>query len=242
MFDRDGSDAMRWFLMASPILRGGDLVVTERGIRDAVRQALLPLWNTYYFLALYANAGGRARASRAPTRRTCSTGTSSPRRTTLVTDVESQMDDYDLAGACATVRDFLEALTNWYVRRSRDRFWAGDRDAIDTLHTVLEVTCRVAAPLLPLTTESIWRGLTGGRSVHLTDWPLVDALPADSALVDGDRPGAQVCSAALALRMANKLRVRLPLAKLRGRRARRRAARRRSPTSFATRSTSRTSS
>ena len=66
---------------------------------------------------------------------------------------------------------FTEALTNWYVRRSRSRFWDEDPDAIDTLHTVLEVTCRLAAPLLPLTTEVIWRGVTGERSVHLTDWP-----------------------------------------------------------------------
>jgi len=132
----------------------------------------------------------------------------------LVTDVESQMDRYDLAGACATVREFLEALTNWYVRRSRDRFWAGDRDAIDTLHTVLEVTCRVVAPLMPLTAEAIWIGLTGGRSVHLTDWPLVDELPNDSSLVTAIDRVRQVCSATLALRTANKLRVRLPLAKL----------------------------
>src|SRR5439155_205350 len=81
--------------------------------------------------------------------------------------VTSALDGYDVSGACATVREFLEVLTNWYVRRSRDRFWAGDSDAIDTLHTVLEVVCRVAAPLLPLTTETVWRGLTGERSVHL---------------------------------------------------------------------------
>jgi isoleucyl-tRNA synthetase len=124
------------------------------------------------------------------------------------------MDAYDLAGACATVREFLEALTNWYVRRSRDRFWAGDRDAIDTLHTVLEVTCRVVAPLLPMTAETIWVGLTGGRSVHLTDWPLVDTLPNDSVLVAAMDRVRHVCSAALALRTANKLRVRLPLSKL----------------------------
>ena len=132
----------------------------------------------------------------------------------LVTDVEAQMDRYDLAGACATVREFLEALTNWYVRRSRDRFWAGERDAIDTLHTVLEVTCRVVAPLMPLTSEAIWRGLTGGRSVHLTDWPLVDELPNDTTLVHGIDRVRQVCSSTLALRTSNKLRVRLPLAKL----------------------------
>jgi isoleucyl-tRNA synthetase len=178
-----------------------------------VREALLPLWNTYYFLALYANAesveGRICTDSRHVLDRYILAKTNE-----LVTDVESQMDQYDLAGACATVREFLEALTNWYVRRSRDRFWAGDRDAIDTLHTVLEVTCRVVAPLMPLTAETIWVGLTGGRSVHLTDWPLVDALPNDSALVAAIDRVRQVCSTALALRSANKLRVRLPLARL----------------------------
>jgi isoleucyl-tRNA synthetase len=100
------------------------------------------------------------------------------------------------------------------VRRSRDRFWAGDKDAIDTLHTVLEVVSRVVAPLLPLTAETVWRGLTGERSVHLTDWPADQALPADDALVTAMDRVRQVCSAALALRKSNKLRVRLPLASL----------------------------
>jgi isoleucyl-tRNA synthetase len=213
VFDRDGSDAMRWFLMASPILRGGDLVVTERGIRDAVRQAVLPLWNSWYFLALYANAEGATGQSRVDSEHVLDRYVLAKAHE-LVGDVQSTMDAFDLAGACAVVRDFLEVLTNWYVRRSRDRFWAGDRHAIDTLHTVLEVTSRVAAPLLPLTTEAVWRGLTGGRSVHLTDWPLVDELPADAALVSAMDRVRQVCSAALSLRKSHKLRVRLPLAKL----------------------------
>jgi isoleucyl-tRNA synthetase len=214
VFERDGSDAMRWFLMASPILRGGDLIVTETGIRDAVRDALLPLWNTYYFLALYANAENTEGTFRTDSRHILDRYILA-KTNELVTDVEARMDQYDLAGACATVRDFLEALTNWYVRRSRDRFWAGDRDAIDTLHTTLEVVCRVVAPLIPMTSETIWVGLTGGRSVHLTDWPLVDSLPNDSALVGAMDRVRQVCSTALALRTSNKLRVRLPLAKLR---------------------------
>ena len=71
------------------------------------------------------------------------------------------MDAYDLFGACATVRSFVETLTNWYIRRSRQRFWDGDRDAIDTLHTVLDVLVRVAAPLLPFVTEEIYGGLHG---------------------------------------------------------------------------------
>ncbi|MEV0681354.1 isoleucine--tRNA ligase [Actinosynnema sp. NPDC050436] len=213
VFDRDGSDAMRWFLMASPILRGGDLVVTERGIRDAVRQAVLPLWNTWYFLALYANAEGVEGTWR----------TGSPhvldryalaKTHDLVADVRARLDGYDISGACASIREFLEVLTNWYVRRSRDRFWAGDQDAVDTLHTVLEVVSRVAAPLLPLTTEVVWRGLTGGRSVHLADYPAAADLPADDALVAAMDQVRQVASTALSLRKANKLRVRLPLARL----------------------------
>ncbi|GLY39129.1 isoleucine--tRNA ligase [Amycolatopsis sp. NBRC 101858] len=213
VFERDGSDAMRWYLMASPILRGGNLVVTDKGIRDAVRQAVLPLWNSYYFLALYANAEGvegkwRTDSSNVLDRYVLA------KTHELVTDVEYAMDHYDVAGACQTVRDFLEVLTNWYVRRSRDRFWAGDQDAIDTLHTVLEVTSRVAAPLLPLTTEVVWRGLTGGRSVHLTDWPNALDLPADAALVTTMDRVRQVASSALSLRKANKLRVRLPLSSL----------------------------
>ncbi|ANN18974.1 isoleucine--tRNA ligase [Amycolatopsis orientalis] len=213
VFDRDGSDAMRWYLMSSPILRGGNLIVTDRGIRDAVRQAVLPLWNSYYFLALYANAEGVEGKWRTDSKHVLDRYVLAKTHE-LVTDVEYALDTYDVAGACSTVRDFLEVLTNWYVRRSRDRFWAGEQDAIDTLHTVLEVTSRVVAPLLPLTSEVVWRGLTGGRSVHLTDWPNSLDLPADAALVTAMDRVRQAASSALSLRKSNKLRVRLPLAKL----------------------------
>jgi isoleucyl-tRNA synthetase len=213
VFDRDGSDAMRWFLMASPILRGGNLVVTEQGIREGVRHAILPLWNTWYFLSLYANAAGRA-----GTFRTDSTHVLDryvlARTATLADEVTAALDVYDIAGACERVRDHAEALTNWYVRRSRDRFWAGDADAIDTLHTVLEVTARVAAPLLPLTMEKVWQGLTGERSVHLADWPAHRELPHDDALVTAMERVREVASAALSLRKSRSLRVRLPLATL----------------------------
>jgi len=213
VFDRDGADAMRWFLLGSPLLRGGDLVVTEVGIRDAVRTAVLPLWNSWYFLALYANAAGVEGSWRTGSAHTLDRYVLAKTHD-LVVDVTARMDGYDLSGATAVVRDFLDVLTNWYVRRSRDRFWAGDPDAVDTLHTVLEVLCRVAAPLLPLTTEVVWRGLTGGRSVHLTEWPLAEELPADGELVHAMDEVRDVCSAALSLRKANRLRVRLPLATL----------------------------
>ena len=210
VFDRDGSDAMRWFLMASPILRGGNLVVTEQGIREGVRQVLLPLWNAYSFLALYAPSIGTWRTDSANVLDRYIVAKLAALRDGL-TDA---MDVCDISGACEQLRQFTEALTNWYVRRSRSRFWTEDPDAIDTLHTVLEVTTRLAAPLLPMATEVIWRGITGGRSVHLADWPQAGVLPADPDLVAAMDQVREVCSAASSLRKANKLRVRLPLSKL----------------------------
>jgi len=210
VFDRDGSDAMRWFLMASPILRGGNLIVTEQGIREGVRQVLLPLWNAYTFLALYAPKKGTWRTdSRHVLDRYILA-----KLAALRDDLTESLDVCDIYGACDQLRQFTEALTNWYVRRSRQRFWEEDPDAIDTLHTVLEVTGRLAAPLLPLITEVIWRGVTGERSVHLTDWPEAGVVPADPELVAAMDQVREVASAASSLRKAKKLRVRLPLPKL----------------------------
>ena len=210
VFDRDGSDAMRWFLMASPILRGGNLIVTEQGIREGVRQVLLPLWNAYSFLALYAPEVGTWRTDSKHVLDRYILAKLAELRDAM-TDA---MDVCDISGACELLRQFTEALTNWYVRRSRSRFWDEDRDAIDTLHTVLEVTSRLAAPLLPMATEVIWRGLTGERSVHLSDWPQADGLPKDPELVAAMDQVREVCSVASSLRKAKKLRVRLPLPKL----------------------------
>jgi isoleucyl-tRNA synthetase len=112
------------------------------------------------------------------------------------------------------VRSFLDVLTNWYIRRSRDRFWSSDTDAFDTLYTVLETLSRVVAPLLPMVSEEIYRGLTGARSVHLTDWPDATTLSADPELVAAMDQVRDVASAALSLRKAKGLRVRLPLASL----------------------------
>jgi isoleucyl-tRNA synthetase len=213
VFDRDGSDAMRWFLMASPILRGGNLVVTEQGIRDAVRQAILPLWNSYYFFALYANAESYQARHRTDSEHVLDRYILA-KTAAMVTELAAQLDEYNVPAACQALREYLEVLTNWYIRRSRDRFWAGEPAALDTLWTVLETVCRAAAPLLPLTTEAIWRGLTGEPSVHLADWPDVTKWPADDELAGAMDLVRSVCSAALGLRKARQLRVRLPLARL----------------------------
>jgi isoleucyl-tRNA synthetase len=213
VFDRYGSDAMRWFLMASPILRGGNLIVTEQGIRDALRQAILPLWNSYYFFALYANAESyQARPS--TTSENVLDRYVLAKTRAMVTELTGLLEACNVGGACQLLREHLEVLTNWYIRRSRSRFWAGEPDALDTLWTVLETVCRAAAPLLPLTTEAIWRGLTGEPSVHLASWPEVSGWPDDAGLTGAMDLVRAVCSTALGIRKAQALRVRLPLASL----------------------------
>ncbi|MHC9895440.1 isoleucine--tRNA ligase [Corynebacterium diphtheriae] len=213
VFNRDGSDAMRWFLMSSPILRGGNLIVTEQGIREGVRQALLPMWNAYSFLQLYSSkpAQWSVDSSDVLDRYILA------KLHDVVAVVGDALYNTDIARACDEVRTFCDALTNWYVRRSRDRFWAGDTEhpeAFNTLYTVLETLTRVTAPLLPMVSEVIWRGLTGERSVHLADFPQADQFPADDDLVRAMDEVRGVCSATSSVRKAHKLRNRLPLPKV----------------------------
>lgn len=215
VFERDGADAMRWFLMSSSVIRGGNLMVTEEGIRDGVRQLLLPLWSTYYFFTLYANAADNYEAKWRTDSENVLDRYLLAKTRELVEDVTAELDALDSPMAAAKLRDFVDVLTNWYVRRSRDRFWSGDdTDAFDTLFTVLETVARVAAPLIPLVAEDMWRGLTGERSVHLTDWPDATAFPSDHDLVASMDRVREIASSGLALRKARSLRVRLPLASL----------------------------
>ena len=213
VFDRDGADAMRWFLLSSPILRGGNLSVTEQGIREGVRQVLLPLWNTWYFFSLYANAAGyEAKISHDSTDVLDRYLLAKTRD--LIVSIEAKMNRFDSYSAASDLRDFADVLTNWYVRRSRDRFWVGSEEAFDTLYTVLEALCRVAAPLLPMVTEEVWKGLTGGRSVHLESWPDASLFPSDEVLVRAMDQVRSVASVSNSLRKGAGLRVRLPLNKL----------------------------
>jgi isoleucyl-tRNA synthetase len=215
VFDSHGADAMRWYLLSSPILRGGDFSVTDTGMRDTVRQVLLPMWNSWYFLSLYANAENRTGVFRTDSSHVLDRYVLA-KLGDVIDSVTESMDTYDLFAACSTVRQFLDVLTNWYIRRSRDRFWSGDQDAIDTLHTVLHLLSQIAAPLLPLLTDEIYRGLNGddSASVHLTDWPTRASLPKDSALVASMDLVREVCSSALSVRKAHSRRVRLPLSSL----------------------------
>lgn len=233
VFDKYGSDAMRWFLMSSPILRGGNLIVTSEGIRDTVRQIMLPVWSSYYFFTLYANAANNGQGYDAR-ELTADEVPGLPqmdryllaRTRKLIAQVSAHMDAFEISDACDEVSDFIDMLTNWYIRNTRDRFWNEDENAFNTLYTVLEAFMRVLAPLAPMEAETVWRGLTGGDSVHLGDWPYLtdpatgEDTPLGRVLVeDGNLVAAmdkvrEIVSATLSLRKAKKMRVRQPLAKL----------------------------
>jgi isoleucyl-tRNA synthetase len=189
-----------------------------RAIGDAVRQVLLPLWNAYSFFTLYANIDGikgklisqaEAELDRYILGKTAE----------LVRAIEAAMDRLDLAAACNALPPFIEALNNWYIRRSRERFWKAEKDAdkraaYDTLYTVLVTLTRTMAPFLPYLTEHIHRALTNGESVHLQDWPDASAFEVDQALVERMDLARDVASAAASIRTIKNLRNRLPLRKL----------------------------
>lgn len=221
VFDTYGSDAMRWFLMSSPVVRGGNLVVAEKGIRDTVRHVILPLWNVYYFFTLYANACNKGAGYAAQPLDLTDTEALAgldvmdryllARTRALVEDVKGAFDAMDIPGACQLADDYIDLVTNWYVRTTRDRFWSEDTRAYDTLYTALEAFLRTIAPLLPLLSEEMWRGLTGGRSVHLTDFPELPDTVVDDELVAAMDEARAVVSATHSLRKAHALRVRQPL-------------------------------
>ena len=136
----------------------------------------------------------------------------------LVLAAEKSLNEFAISDACDAVSDFIDVLTNWYIRNTRDRFWNEDASAFNTLYTVLEAFMRVLAPLAPMEAESVWRGLTGGESVHLADWPFVvdektgedtelgRVLVDDPALVDAMEKVREVVSGTLSLRKAAKIR------------------------------------
>ncbi len=220
IFERQGADALRWYFMSANIVRGGDLRINDDSIDDVTRQVLLPIWNAYTFFTMYANAEGYRAQPRAGSGAVLDRYVLARARM-LVRRVAERMDAYDLPGGAAEIAAFIDTLNNWYIRRSRDRFWnAGgadtDRAAFDTLYLVLTTLTRVAAPFLPMVAEEIHSGLTGDASVHLADWPDPDAegLPADDALVARMDRLRDAASAALRVREDAGLRVRLPLARV----------------------------
>ncbi len=211
-----GSDALRWFLISSPVIKGGNVALDQEGkeVAKSARKALLPLWNAYYFFCLYANAEGIKATKTVDSPDVLDKYILSKLRI-LTQNVYASMQEYDMNRACADCAEFLDILNNWYIRRSRARFWDGeDLNAFNVLYTVLETLCRVMAPLMPMTTEFIYRGLTGHESVHLTDYPNVSALTVNEKLMSQMDLIRTVSSTVKSIREEHKLRNRLPLKKM----------------------------
>ncbi len=216
VLDTMGSDALRWFLVSSPVLRGGNVAVDKEGkeIAKAARKALIPLWNAFYFFCLYANAEG-VQGHMTTTSPDVLDRYILSKLKALVETMTGAMDAYDMMTACQESADFLEILNNWYIRRSRARFWDGtDQAAFDTLYTVLVTLSQILAPLMPFMTEYVYKSLTGAESVHLTDWVTADDLTQDKDLIRRMDLVRAVCSTAKAVREEKKLRNRLPLASM----------------------------
>ncbi|GJL96690.1 MAG: isoleucine--tRNA ligase [Hyphobacterium sp.] len=219
-FDEYGSDVMRWFLISSPVLTGGDLLVPKEGREVAAvqREAISPLLNAYSFFSLYANL--EERTPQLVTKADDALDKYILTKTgELAVVVAERLDAYDVPGACRETKAFTDALTNWYIRRSRARFWGSDNPdaqaaAFDTLYTVLVRVSQIVAPLMPIIAEKLYKSLTGERSVHLTTWPGADLFPQDHDMVAAMDRVREACSATLAVRERFRLRVRLPLKSL----------------------------
>ncbi len=189
LMDQHGADAVRWFMAA-----GGSPWAARRvghgTIQEVVRKTLLTYWNTVAFQALYARTAGWApcAADPAPADRPLLDRWLLGELNALVRDVTGAMEAYDTQHTGKLLSAFVDDLSNWYVRRSRRRFWQGDAAALRTLHEVMETVTRLMAPLVPFITERVWQDLVVStvpgtpESVHLASWPVADAALVDAGL------------------------------------------------------------
>lgn len=212
MLDTVGSDALRWFLVSSPVLKGGNVAMDMEGkeIAKAARVAQIPLWNAFYFFTLYANAEGYQAKEISASSQDIDNYILSKLKT-LRDVVKQGLDTYDVALSCNEAATFMEVLNNWYIRRTRDRFWEGNKEAFDTLYTVLVNVAKILAPLMPFVSEYVFKTLTAKESVHLTDYPSLDGIKSDEALMNNMDFVQELCSTAKFIREEKNLRNRLPL-------------------------------
>jgi isoleucyl-tRNA synthetase len=231
LLDRYSADALRAYLISSPAVRAEPLRFSESGVREMVRTVLLPLWNAYSFFTTYAEADGITRDDLA--------GAPSPGERpeldrwilsvlqSLIAEVNAQMEGYYLYAVIPPTLGFIDDLTNWYLRRSRRRFWRtrGEDDAdklsaFATLYEVLTTFCKVLAPILPFITEHLYQDLVAKLrpdqppSVHLCDYPVAEAALIDTALEESMAAVRRTVTLGHGLRKRHQLRVRQPLRRL----------------------------
>jgi isoleucyl-tRNA synthetase len=218
-----GADAIRLFLVHSSLIKADDLRYSDEGVRDVLKSIIIPLWNAYSFFVTYANID-RITAERAPDR------PGNPldqwilsETESLVEKVSSALDAYDLSRAIDPILEFIDLLNNWYIRRSRRRFWRAvekegndidKTEAYGTLYEVLKKLITVASPFMPFTTDAIWQNIRGEgdpESVHLSDFPIPKESRRDRALEFRMASVRKAVSMGRALRSQYNIKVRQPL-------------------------------
>ena len=217
----NGADAVRLYMLDSPAAKADDLCFTKKGVELELRQVLIPLWNAYTFFMTYARIynwrpTGEMGKPEAEIDRWILTSVEG-----LVSQVEEGLDAYDLPRAVKPFVGFIDDLTNWYIRRSRRRFWAEEdtldrREAFATLYEVLLTLVKVAAPFVPFISETIYRNLRSesmAESVHLCDFPVSRKDLRDEELEEAMSRVKTAVRLGHALRKEHKLKVRQPLAK-----------------------------
>ncbi len=214
-----GADALRLFMMHSTVVRGEDLKYDDDGVRDVLKSVIIPLWNAYSFFVTYANIDGIT-----PTGAPSDPGNPLDRwilseTERLVADVTLHLDGYELQKAIDPILNFIDLLNNWYIRRSRRRFWrsvndSDKRQAYETLHSALMRLVLVAAPIIPFITEEMYRNLRYEGmpdSVHLCDYPHADTSLRDYELERKMEVVRKAVSMGRALRSLHNLKTRQPL-------------------------------
>ncbi len=217
-----GADAIRLFLMHSTAVKADDLKYSDEGVRDVLKGILIPLWNSYSFFVTYANidgveAAGHGFADSLPVNPLDRWLLSITQR--MVQDVTVAMDAYDLSKAIDPIVSYIDQLNNWYIRRSRRRFWKSENDgdkkeAYETLYWALKTFARVAAPVIPFITESIWLNLRtkdDPESVHLADYPEYNEAHRDLELEFKMGTVQKAVSMGRSLRYQYNLKIRQPL-------------------------------
>ena len=225
LMDQYSADALRFVMLSSPVLAGEDFALLDKDVSDTARK-LTMIWNVYDFFTMYAEVDGweyKGKKLAAPKKLDNKLDAWIVSRVFELRNIITEnMEAYNLPAALAEVLPFVDDMSNWFVRRSRRRFWksesgADKKEAYETLHFVLSYLALILAPFVPFLAEELWQNMMGEGSVHLQDWP--EAGKIDQKVLDEMSACREVITAGLALRMDRndefgQIKVRQPLAKL----------------------------
>ncbi len=217
IIEKHGSDALRLYLLSSPVVSAENLNFSERELTDSTRNLFRMLWNSYSFFTTYASIDGwKPKEHREPSVDILDRWILSELQV-LIRDIDAAMVAYDLQRATRLFMPFIDDLSNWYIRRNRKRFWKNGNDddkdaAYATLHETLVTLSKLMAPFTPFIAEEIYRNLTDGESVHLAVWPEADENRIDGTVNEHMIVVRDFVSKGLELRAKAGIKIRQPLA------------------------------